>query len=178
MSTDELELQEALLKIKWLKTHRKLCYQKMSENEPKFRNEVDKILIENDLKRDVDNIPKKKEEDVESESVKMDEKKAKTAFREISKKTHPDKNPDAGDLFQKASDAYNTGDWEEFIKVATEVGVDVEPDIDSLKKNIKSIEDEINKLRSTFLWLWLDTKDDIIKKELVGMFIAQNYKHT
>jgi len=110
-----------------------------------------------------------------SESTK---KKVRKIYREIVKLTHPDKinSEKYLDVYvkaTKASDEYNIFDL--FI-ICVELNIEIEldfEDTDVLNFLIQSKKNEIKKIESSFIWLWINAQSEEKKDEIVNMFVQQ-----
>ena len=105
-------------------------------------------------------------------------KKVRKIYREIVKLTHPDKiNSDKYlDVYvkaTKAADEYNIFDL--FI-ICVELNIEIEldfEDTDILNFLIQSKKNEIKKIESSFIWLWINAQSEEKKDEIVNMFVQQ-----
>jgi hypothetical protein len=116
---------------------------------------------------DSDNLEQKKEEV---------SPKVKRLYREIVKKTHPDKikDKDLNDIYIKATDFYNNNDKVGIYKICTELGIDYDMDEDDesiISYKIESIRKKIDFLESTFTWKWFNTKDEEERNKILMVFI-------
>lgn len=105
-------------------------------------------------------------------------KKVKKIYREIVKITHPDKiNSDMYlDVYvnaTKAADEYNIFD---LFTICVELNIEIEldfEDIDVLNFLIQSKKNEIKKIESSFIWLWINAQNEEEKVKVVNMFVQQ-----
>lgn len=124
------------------------------------------------------------------EQLSDEDKEAKTVFtklyRDIVKKCHPDRlSQDDMDYFNKmntkfkaASWAYNNAKWSILIKVASELNIkpmNYKKMNGHLRKEIKSLDHEISKHKSTFGWKLYqaeekEQKDNVIKEFIFRLF--------
>jgi hypothetical protein len=113
-------------------------------------------------------IPEQKKEEVSP--------KVKRLYREIVKKTHPDKikDKDLNDIYIKATDFYNNNDKVGIYKICTELGIDYDMDEDDesiISYKIESIRKKIDFLESTFTWKWFNTEDEEERNKILMVFI-------
>lgn len=105
-------------------------------------------------------------------------KKIRKIYREIVKITHPDKiNSDMYlDVYvnaTKAADEYNIFD---LFTICVELNIEIEldfEDIDVLNFLIQSKKNEIKKIESSFIWLWINAQNEEEKDKVVNMFVQQ-----
>ena len=124
--------------------------------------------------------PQPKQEDKINSNIVSDstKKKVRKIYREIVKLTHPDKiNSDKYlDMYvnaTKAADEYNIFDL--FI-ICVELNIEIEldfEDTDVLNFLIQSKKNEIKKVESSFIWLWINAKNEEDKAKIVNMFVQQ-----
>mgnify|MGYP003154544095 CR=1 FL=1 len=89
---------------------------------------------------------------------------AKSLYKKIAKKTHPDKIKEKKDfeklssLFHKAVDKMDKKDYESLFDIAFELGIDTNlPDeiiIEKMEKSISNIREEIEKIEKSIPWVW------------------------
>ena len=108
---------------------------------------------------------------VEKEIIEIDPK-VKKLYREIVKKTHPDKvkDSDLNDLYIESTKYYEKGDVLSIYKICDELNLEYEFGLEEnelIKNKITSYKEKINLLQSTFTWKWSYTeegsKDKIIE---------------
>jgi hypothetical protein len=125
-----------------------------------------------EVKNDI--LEEKKPENV-SNSTKN---KVKKIYREIVKLTHPDRvnSEELIEIYRKATiaaDNYNVLELFQFcVELKIPIELDME-DIDVLNFLINTKKDNIKKIESSFIWLWLNAKNEEEKNKLVEMFVKQ-----
>ena len=142
--------------------------------------ELKKIFDDKIDERFQETINKKIEESksesvVEKEQIEVDPK-VKKLYREIVKKTHPDKVKDLelNDLYIKSTKFYEDGDILSIYKICDELNLDYDFGLEEnelLKNKILSIKDRINFLQSTFTWKWNYTEDWSSKNKIIEDYI-------
>ncbi len=120
--------------------------------------------------------PKIKIEDIDKNTLV----KLKKIYREIVKLTHPDKveAADLIELYMQAQDAYEAYDLFELYFIAKELKLNFKLTLEENRILVDLIEfkkGEIKTIESSFIWLWLNSEDDIEKEEIVTSFIKINY---
>lgn len=133
----------------------------MSKKKEQEKNNNPKYNVENNLDNDNDNHNDKNEIEPEIQDEIEDEKFIilKKLYRRLSLKTHPDKNPNNGELFKKINLAYKKKDLVILVRTSKELGINISDIIDTsilsiFDKNIQNLEKEIFDLKHTVAWHW------------------------
>jgi len=125
-------------------------------------------------------------EDILSTNKKLDPK-MKKMFKSIAKKTHPDKllgmteteKEKKKDLYATATKAFENDDFASLYLICKDLDLELpEIDEDKIKKmedQISSTKQEINKLKSTFMWEWLFAPNKEIKESLIDKLFNRMY---
>ena len=125
------------------------------------------------------------QEEEEVDYDKIDEKptpspKLKKLYREIVKKTHPDKikNKKLNDIYIKAAVHYENNEILQIYKICDDLGIEYELEISDNEVVLDKIEfykDKITLLQSSFTWKWSSSNEegkiDIIKNYINKMII-------
>ena len=138
-----------------------------SKHEPKSKQEPKTKKIE--PKIDISGI---------SENTKV---RIKKIYRNIVKVTHPDKvdSDELKELYMEATEAYEAYNIFELCFISKKLNIKVKLSLEetkTLNELINSKKDEIKKIESSFIWLWLTAPNEIDKNELVDKFIEKHYK--
>lgn len=147
----------------------------------KINERLDKIILDR-VEQQID-----KEDNFitdEVESVITNNKKddnIKKIYREIVKKTHPDKvdNKKLNDIYIKANTHYEDNDIIQIYSICEELGIEydiTEVDAEIIKDNIENIKQKINFIESTNTWKWYYTEDDNLKNEIILNYIRSQIK--
>lgn len=164
---------------------------KDDEESEKDKNETNKqedLKEKEDLNQKDDSNSKEKEESKENSELNNQKKenskiekspKVKKIYREIVKKTHPDKtNSDKYiDLYNKATDAYNINDITTLFFIASDLDLDFELeeiDIQTINQSIIKKRKELYNIEMSYLWLWYNAKTKEQKNKVVELFISKN----
>jgi hypothetical protein len=138
--------------------------------------ESDELNLEDDSKdsKDVNSndLLKSKEKTKKSS-------KAKRLYREIVKKTHPDKanSNEHVDLYKDATSAYEENDLISLYFIASELDIDVEleeEDIVNINEKINHKRKELHNIELSYLWLWYNAKTQEQRDKVVALFISKN----
>ena len=128
------------------------------------------------------NEPKKKEAKIKDDVLDDNTKgKIKKIFRDIVKKTHPDKigSDEYLDVYISAKNAYEDNDLMELYHICGKIGIMVDPEVQDmilLEELIEMKRQEIKNIESSFIWTWIKTETDEQKDNLVSQFIKTHYK--
>jgi hypothetical protein len=138
-----------------------------SNHEPKTKQEPKSTKIE--PKIDISGI---------SENTKV---RIKKIYRNIVKITHPDKvdSDELKELYMEATEAYEAYNIFELCFISKKLNIKVKLSLEetkTLNELINSKKDEIKKIESSFIWLWLIAPSENEKNELVDRFIEKHYK--
>lgn len=153
---------------------------------PEFLEKTQKLRIELNIQpepiqeenhNDI-NLPKKPKVDP-STINETTKNKIKKLYREIVKKTHPDRTESEElinfyRLATEASDNYNL--FELFIicnKLEIEIDLDFE-DKDTLSILIEMKKEELKSIESSFIWLYANSKTEEDKNNLVELFVKKH----
>lgn len=99
---------------------------------------------------------RKLERELKLEELKNRPEKLKKLYKKLASFTHPDKGG-SNDLFQKVNNSYESNNLMDLLTMAGlyELDYDVDNSDESiLEKNLKEIEIEINRMKSTLAWAW------------------------
>ena len=112
------------------------------------------------------------EEPQENKEEANKNKDLKNLYREIAKKTHPDKKNSNSELFKESACAYADNDMGKMIQIATEANVNVSDDVSSettdlLEENIATIHERIKSYKETASWAWHNTKNERDKEVII-----------
>lgn len=112
--------------------------------------------------------------------TKQTNPKLKKMYREIVKKTHPDKVSDErlNDLYIDASKYYENDDIFSMYTVFSKLGIayDVdEDDIDNLKSRIEELREKINIVESSVTWVW-HNGDQSNKEDLITRYVLSQIR--
>lgn len=93
-------------------------------------------------------------------------KRAKELYREIAKKTHPDKTQDLteeeidfrANLYKEATEGKLSGDFNKILKVALDLDIDIQdvnPELlDAIEQEISKMQKKISKMKNDIMYKW------------------------
>jgi SAM-dependent methyltransferase len=130
-----------------------------------------------------ENVEKKaKEKLIKDEDLSDETKKnMKKMFREIMKKTHPDKvnSEHLVNIYIKSKEAYETNNILELSYNASKLDIPVELsdlDIEILKDLIKYKKTELDTIEKSWLWLWYSADTEKQKDSVILLYYHKMYK--
>jgi hypothetical protein len=122
------------------------------------------------------------EDEITNDSNKKEKSpKVKKIYREIVKKTHPDKDKTEKyiDLYKEATSAYEKNDIVALIFICSKLDIEIdleEDDIGSITLAIKEKKKELQNIEMSYLWLWYNSKTQEQRDKVVELFISKNIK--
>jgi hypothetical protein len=113
--------------------------------------------------------------DIDDES----KKKLKKIYKDIVKKTHPDKtnSSDMVELYMQATEAHDNHNLFELYSICLTLDIPVEldeNDFDTLNGLIDNKKKELKSIETSFIWLWVHAKNDMEKESIIKLFIEKN----
>jgi hypothetical protein len=162
-----------------------------SLNEFLERNIVLKELFDKKINRSIEEMIRKKSsedviehvtEAVDEESTEISivervvDEKLRKIYRNIAKKTHPDKISDTrlNDIYIMASKMYDTNDVMGIYTICDQLGIPYElsiEDSETLKSQISMMKERVGFMESTFTWKWYHTEDESERSRILVEYI-------
>jgi len=175
-----LKLGLLLKELKLLDSEKEYIDEFTSHYRPIFMDELDKngyipsIQTGETISNKI-NSKQKKIIEVDEEELKT----IKSVFRSIAKICHPDKTKNIykNKLYEEAQFAYEINDLLTLYKITKKLNIDVEINLTTIILLEKIIEDkkkEVRSVESSFLWLWVNSKTQEEKDEIINKFIKLN----
>jgi hypothetical protein len=160
----------------------------ISDNRPEFLEKTQKLRSELGINNDPEPKTEKKEEEVnlpkkpkiEPDSVDKSVKdKVKKLYREIVKKTHPDKtnSEELINLYMNATIAADEYNLMELFIICDQLSIDFEIDFEDKGTLIALIEmkkNELKSIESSFIWLYYMAKTEEEKNKLIELFVKKH----
>jgi hypothetical protein len=149
----------------------------------KINERLDKIImekVENAKEEESEEENELKEGSEEITTNKKDDK-IKKIYREIVKKTHPDKvdNKRLNDIYIRANLHYDSNDIIQIYSICDELGIDYDindNDDELIIVKIDNIKQKIKFIESTTTWKWFNTEDEGLKNEIILNYIRSQIK--
>jgi hypothetical protein len=103
--------------------------------------------------------------------------KIKEIFRSIAKQCHPDKTQDCylNELYKQSHAAYESNDLLTLYKITQLLNIEIEIDeqnIFLLQRIVNERKERVSSLESSFLWLWVHSKSEEKKEEIIKKYIS------
>ena len=192
----QLEIKKLLTEYDYLVIDEEIKTEVVNEYLPKFTEEINEFTnkIEGKKKEekkevkkgvDVNNgEPKEKEikKVIEDDDLPKETKdRIKKLFREIVKKTHPDKtkSEDLIDIYIKSKEAYESNDILKLAYYANKVDINVElsdMEIQLLNDLIIYKKEELSEIEKSWLWKWYKANTESERDVIIKMFYLEKRK--
>ena len=185
---EQLQINKLIQEFSFLKSDEELKKELIEHNQNIFLDLVNEELsnLNPDQIKDPDNTIKepksvKVESKIDMSTVSENTKvKIKKIYREIVKKTHPDKvnSEELNELYIKATEYYVTYDVFELYFISKTLNIKIKLSLDetnTLNQLIELKKNELKAIETSFIWLWLNTQSDDEKNLLVHKFLKVHY---
>ena len=192
----QLEIKKLLTEYDYLIIDEEIKTEVVNEYLPKFTEEINEFTNKIEGKKeeekkevkkgiDVNNgKPKEKEikKVIEDDDLPKETKdRIKKLFREIVKKTHPDKtkSEDLIDIYIKSKEAYESNDILKLAYYANKVDINVElsdMEIQLLNDLIIYKKEELSEIEKSWLWKWYKANTETEKDMIIKMFYLEKRK--
>jgi pyruvate/2-oxoglutarate dehydrogenase complex dihydrolipoamide acyltransferase (E2) component len=183
----ELQINKLIQEYSYLKSDEDFKKELISTKQKGFLDLVNEKL--GDLKPEEINKPPNQEQKSKKVEPKIDmsgvsentKVRIKKIYRNIVKLTHPDKveSEELNDLYIQATQAYEAYDIFELCFISKKLNIKVKLSLDetkTLNELIDSKKNDIKKIESSFIWLWINAPDNNEQNNLVDRFIEKHYK--
>jgi len=185
----DLQINKLILEYSFLKSDEELKREVINTKQKDFLDLVNGKLNELDP-QNTNHEPKTKQE---TKSKKIEPKidisgitentkiRIKKIYRNIVKVTHPDRvdSDELKELYMEATEAYEAYNIFELCFISKKLNIKVKLSLEetkTLNDLIDSKKDDIKKIESSFIWLWINASNESEKNELVDRFIEKHYK--
>jgi hypothetical protein len=184
---NDLKISKIILEYNFLKTNEELIKEVISTNQDFFL----KLISEKLNEIDKENLKEKNEEElIQSKNLEPKLKlneidnntkvKLKKIYRNIVKLTHPDKTTDKelNQLYIEAREAYESYDLFELYFIAKKINLNVKLTISEtniLNELIEYKKNEIKALESSFVWAWINARNEEEKEAILLNFLKTHY---
>ena len=184
---NDLKISKIIMEYNLLKTDEELIKEIINTNQQEFLkkinielNKIDKNLLKTPGIKNPDSSIKT-EPKINIDEVDNNTKvKLKKIYKEIVKLTHPDKiiNEELNQLYIDSKDAYDSYNLFELYFIAKKININFKLTITEtniLNELIESKKTEISKLESSFVWLWINAKNETEKTQIITNFLKTHY---
>lgn len=178
----KLQIKKLIQEYDFLTTENEYLNQIVNDNKNFFleltqeaRKKLNKPISEAKIQEEIEKKSKENKPENVSESTKS---KIKKIYREIVKLTHPDRtnSEELVEVYRNSTIAADNYNILELFQICVELKIPIEldmEDVDTLNFLIKTKKDEIKKIECSFIWLWVNAKDDDEKNKIITMFVEQ-----
>ena len=187
-----LETKRLLKELDYIKSDFDCKNEIVSEADSSFMVELDSFLEKNLKLKELFNntLNEKNVETFINESIELafveniqlfapeteTDRKIKKIYREIAKKTHPDKVVDKrlNDFYIKANYMYDEKDIVGIYHICDQLEIEYEvgeEETEIINSQIKTLKDRISFLESTFSWKWYNTDSINEKNQIILSYI-------
>ena len=144
----------------------------------KINRKIDEMIRERSTESIIESVPDAVEEDSTEITIveKVVDEKLRKIYRNIAKKTHPDKISDVrlNDIYIMASKMYDTNDVMGIYTICDQLGIPYElsiEDSETLKSQISMMKERVGFMESTFTWKWYHTEDEGERSRILVEYI-------
>jgi hypothetical protein len=183
----QLEIKKLLTEYDYLNVDGEIKQEIIDKYKPVFMEDLSKYGDSDDEKVEEPITEKQHDEKVLKKLIRDEDlsedtkKKMKKMFREIMKKTHPDKvkSEDLVGMYIKSKEAYKTNDLLELSHNANKLNIEIKLNGDEIKilKDLLSIKKEkLETIEKSWLWLWYNSDTEEQKAKVIELYYQKNIK--
>lgn len=139
---------------------------------------IDEMVRDRSTERVIESISEAVEEESTEISIveKLPDERLRKIYRNIAKKTHPDKISDVrlNDIYIMACKMYESNDVMGIYSICDQLGIPYElstEDVDLLKSQVSMMKERIGFIESTFTWKWYHTEDENERARILFEYI-------
>lgn len=197
----QLQAKKMMKELEYLNSELDWKNEIISEADGKFMNNVNDFLDQHpDLKEEFDRVMDRRmaetvriateranmseqvaeheniSEDVHTVVAKEENPKVKKIYREIVKKTHPDKvdDPKLNQLYIDACKFYDGGDLFSLYSLYGQLGLDYdvdEEDLEELSSRIEQVRERIGIIEAATTWVWYNADDEAFRNNIIVKYV-------
>ena len=161
----------------------------VSEHRSEFLTQIETKKKELGIKPEEPKVENIESSDKATETKKtiidLDEntkKKLKKIYKEIVKKTHPDKIDSERylEIYITSKKAFEENNIIDLYSICTDLEINFEyddTDIQSMLSIINSKKSKLKNLESSYLWLWVHSPNESEKEKIINLFIETHHKN-
>lgn len=182
----KLEIKKLLQEYNFLLIDDEYKQEVISETKTNFLTSVEKLKSELGIQTEVQpqtknndlTLPKKPKIDPQSVSQSTKDK-VKKLYREIAKKTHPDRtgSEELINFYRLATEAANEYNLFELFIICNKLNIDTNVDFedkDTLLVLIEMKRKELKSIEDSFIWLYANSKTEEDKNKVIEMFVKKH----
>jgi hypothetical protein len=180
----QLEIKKLLTEYDYLIIDEEMKQEIIDEYKPDFMRDLGKETSEEEKEQEPQKQPEKKEVEklIKDEDLSEDTKKRmKKMFREIMKKTHPDKvkSEELIEIYIKSKEAYDANNLLELSYNASKLNISIdlsELEIEILKDLIKHKRESLETIEKSWLWMWYKAGTETEKDNVIKLYYLTVHK--
>ena len=185
----QLEIKKLLTEYDYLIIDEEMKQEIIDEYKPEFMENLGEKFNEQDKQdNEKEQEPQKQPEKKEVEKSIKDEdlsdetkKRMKKMFREIMKKTHPDKvkSEELIEIYIKSKEAYDANNLLELSYNASKLNISIdlsELEIEILKDLIKHKRESLETIEKSWLWMWYKAGTETEKDNVIKLYYLTVHK--
>lgn len=180
----KLELKKLLQEYNFLLLDDEYKKEIISENRSEFLKRTQKLRLDQQLPVETENskketnLPKKPKIDPDTVD-KSTKEKVKKLYRDIVKKTHPDKTNSEYliNYYMKATVAADDYNLMELFIICNELLIEFDLDLEdktTLTTLIEMKKNELKSIESSFIWMYYISKTEEEKNKLIELFVKKH----
>ena len=185
----QLEIKKLLTEYDYLIIDEEMKQEIIDEYKPEFMENLGEKFNEQDKQdNEKEQEPQKQPEKKEVEKLIKDEdlsdetkKRMKKMFREVMKKTHPDKvkSEELIEIYIKSKEAYDANNLLELSYNASKLNISIdlsELEIEILKDLIKHKRESLETIEKSWLWMWYKAGTETEKDNVIKLYYLTVHK--
>jgi hypothetical protein len=144
----------------------------------KINRSIEEMIRKKSLENVIGHVPEVVDEESTEISIveRVVDERLRKIYRNIAKKTHPDKISDTrlNDIYIMASKMYDSNDVMGIYTICDQLGIPYElsiEDSETLKSQISMMKERVVFMESTFTWKWYHTEDESERSQILVEYI-------
>lgn len=184
----QLEIKKLLTEYDYLNIDGEIKQEIIDKYKPVFMEDLKEYDDPNKEKKVEENVGEPMNTEKVVEKLIKDEdlsdhtkKRMKKMFRDVMKKTHPDKvkSEELVEIYIKSKEAYELNDLLSLSHYANKLNIEVRlnvVEIKILKDLLAKKKESLESIESSWLWLWYNSKTKEEKKKVVALYYEKHIK--
>ena len=184
----QLEIKKLLTEYDYLNIDGEIKQEIIDKYKPVFMEDLKEYEDPNKEKKVEENVGEPMNTEKVVEKLIKDEdlsdhtkKRMKKMFRDVMKKTHPDKvkSEELVEIYIKSKEAYELNDLLSLSHYANKLNIEVRlnvVEIKILKDLLSKKKESLEVIESSWLWLWYNSKTKEAKKKVVELYYEKHIK--
>jgi len=185
---EQLEIKKLLTEYDYLNIDGEIKQEIIDKYKPVFMEDLKEYENPNKEKTVEENVGEPMNMEKVVEKLIKDEdlsdhtkKRMKKMFRDVMKKTHPDKvkSEELVEIYIKSKEAYELNDLLSLSHYANKLNIEVRlnvVEIKILKDLLSKKKESLEVIESSWLWLWYNSKTKEEKKKVVELYYEKHIK--